>query len=96
MQCRRFFWHNRPYSIAATLPPLGCVLFERVRTVEPAPAGDHFKAAARLEPGRATEPGANVGRRVASTSPLFSAHAESVGLFVDADAAHEVANFRAA
>jgi 1,4-alpha-glucan branching enzyme len=24
-------WHNRPYSIAATLPPLGCVLFERVR-----------------------------------------------------------------
>ena len=24
-------WHNRPYSIAATLPPLGCVLFEWVR-----------------------------------------------------------------
>jgi 1,4-alpha-glucan branching enzyme len=24
-------WHNRPCSIAATLPPLGCVLFEWVR-----------------------------------------------------------------
>jgi 1,4-alpha-glucan branching enzyme len=25
-------WHNRPFSIAVTLPPLGCVLFEWIRS----------------------------------------------------------------